>query len=218
MDLKRYRAPFEIKDVTESGSFIGLGSVYGNIDSDNEIIAPGCFAESVAKAMASGEMPPVLWQHRSGEPVGIYQKLIDHPTGLEVHGKLAEKVQRAIEARELMQMKAVKGLSVGFMSRGDSIDRATGIRTITKGDLWECSIVTFPANAEARISAVKSVEDLNSLASVERYLRDAGGFSRSEASALVARMKSFAQSDSEGDIETLAAGLRKRAALLLGQA
>jgi HK97 family phage prohead protease len=35
----------------------------------------------------------------------------------------------------------------------------TGIRTLKKVDLWEVSVVTFPANPAAQISSVKSAID-----------------------------------------------------------
>ena len=52
-------------------------------------------------------------------------------------------------------MKAISGLSIGFMTREDSYDRITRIRTLKKVDLWEVSLVTFPANDAARIQGVK---------------------------------------------------------------
>ena len=108
-------------------------------------------------------------------------------------GKLALKVARGAEAHELLKMGALSGLSIGFITREDSYDKLTGIRTIKKVDLWEVSLVTFPANDEARVSAVKQVEAIESLADVETYLREVGGLSKSQALAVIARIKSIAR-------------------------
>lgn len=187
---------FEIKEVTASGTFAGYGSVYGVVDQGDDIVQPGAFADSLNEWNSKGRMPALLWQHKSGEPIGAYTAMREDANGLYVEGKLALKTQRGAEAYELMQMKAISGLSIGFMTREDSYDQKTGIRTIKKGDLWEVSLVTFPMNDSARVAVVKSIEEIESLSSAERYLRDSGGLSRAQAVAFVSRIKSLAQSES----------------------
>ena len=104
-----------------------------------------------------------------------------------------------------MKMGAISGLSIGYRVRDDSFDRVTGVRTIKKADLIELSLVTLPMNDAARVASVKNIEDFESLAEIERHLRDAGGFSRSEATALVSRIKSIGiRSDSWEMSELLA--------------
>lgn len=213
MELKYIDRPFEVKAVDDKGRFSGYGSVFGNVDAYQEIVAPGAFAESLAAWKDAGKLPPVLWQHRSGEPVGPYLEMREDAHGLFVEGQLlVDDVVRAKEARALMKAKAVNGLSIGFVTREDSYDKVTGVRTLKKIDLWEVSIVTFPANPAAQISNVKSaVEALESLAEAERYLRDAGGFSKSAALAFIARIKSLSgrsDSDELGDLKRALEGLR----------
>lgn len=200
MELKYIDRPFEVKGVDETGVFTGYGSVFGNVDSYDEVVAPGAFAESLAAWKQAGRLPPVLWQHRSGEPVGPHLDMTEDGHGLFLKGQLlVVDVQRAREARALMQAKAVNGLSIGFVTREDSYDRVTGIRTLKKVDLWEVSIVTFPANPQAQIANVKSAYvALETLADVERHLREAHGLSKTAAVALVSRIKSLSgRSDSE---------------------
>ena len=40
--------PFEIKDVSKSGTFAGYGSVYGNVDQGDDIVAPEIAASDQA--------------------------------------------------------------------------------------------------------------------------------------------------------------------------
>lgn len=188
---------FELKSISEDGTFDGYGSVFGVKDSYDEIVAMGAFTESLAAHKAAGTMPALLWQHRSGEPIGIYVDMAEDNIGLKVSGKLALKTSRGAEAYELLKMKAISGLSIGFVTREDSYDRVTGVRTLKKVDLWEVSLVTFPANDAARVQGVKSIEQLEDLKSAEQYLRDAG-LSRKEAMAFIARVKCLGQSDSDG--------------------
>ncbi len=208
---------FEIKEVGSSGTFIGYGSVYGVIDEGDDVVSQGAFADSLAEWQSKGQMPSLLWQHRAAEPIGIYTAMKEDATGLYVEGKLALKTQRGAEAYELMQMKAISGLSIGFQTREDSFDQKTGVRTIKKGDLWEVSLVTFPMNDSARISAVKSIDEITDFKSAERYLRESGSLSRSESTALVARIKSLVQRDSgtDNDAKALIAALSRRTELLI---
>jgi HK97 family phage prohead protease len=173
--------------------FSGYGSVFGNLDSYKDVVAKGAFAASLGR-----KMPALLWQHRSGEVAGVYTSAKEDDHGLLMEGKLALKTQRGAEAYELMKMKAISGLSIGYCSEDEDFDHKTGIRTLKKIDLWEVSLVTFPANDAARVNSVKQIEDIKSLADVERYLREAGGFSRTEATGLIARFKAV-QSDSEAE-------------------
>ncbi len=193
--------PFKIKAVNEDGLFSGYGSVFGVVDSYQEVVAAGAFKESL-----DSRMPSLLWQHRSGEPIGVYTTVKEDNIGLHVEGKLALKTARGAEAYELLKMGAISGLSIGFVTREDSYDRVTGVRTLKKVDLWEVSLVTFPANDAARVASIKSIESIKSFSEAEAYLREAGGLSRGEAVAFMARAKSLrgqSESDGLGDLKAL---------------
>lgn len=206
---------FDIKEVKSSGTFAGYGSVYSVVDQGDDIMEKGCFADSLKEWKQKGRMPALLWQHKQSEPIGAYTLMREDDNGLYVEGKLALKTQRGAEAYELMQMKALSGLSIGFMTREDSFDHKTGIRSVKRADLWECSVVTFPMNDKARIEMVKSIDEITDFKSAEKYLRDAGSFSRSEATALISRIKSLAQGEPGGDeAEMLIKALSRRTELL----
>jgi uncharacterized protein len=210
MQTKTRDFGFELKSLNEDGTFEGYGSVFGVKDSYDEIVAPGAFAESLATHKAAGTMPALLWQHRSGEPIGIYLEMVEDNIGLKVSGKLALKTVRGAEAYELLKMGAISGLSIGFVTREDSYDRVSGIRTLKRVDLWETSLVTFPANDAARVQGVKSIEGIKSLREAEQYLRDSG-LSRTESVAFLSRVKSLGQSDSDGDaMQEIVEALKRR--------
>lgn len=206
---------FEIKEVSQTGTFCGYGSVYGIIDQGDDIVEPGAFTASLAEWATKGRMPALLWQHRAGEPVGAYTAMKEDAAGLYVEGKLALKTQRGAEAYEFLQMKAVSGLSVGFMTREDTYDHKTNIRNIKRADLFEVSLVTFPMNDSARVSAVKCIDDIIDFKTAERFLRESGNYSRAEATALVARIKGLMQRDSAADTEAkVVAALGRRTEML----
>ena len=120
--------PFEVKAVSDDGLFSGYGSVFGVLDSYKEVVAPGAFSESL-----QGRMPALLWQHRAGEPIGVYTAVREDAVGLYVEGKLALKTARGAEAYELLKMRALSGLSIGFVTREDSYDKVAGVRWFKTG-------------------------------------------------------------------------------------
>ncbi|MGQ2994271.1 HK97 family phage prohead protease [Variovorax sp.] len=185
--LKHRQVAFKAKEVNDDGTFKGYASVFGNVDSYGEIVEAGAFAESIARIKESGDPLPVLWQHRSGEPIGGSDVLSEDDHGLKTEGWLLTNViPRANEAHALMKRRVVKGLSIGYYVEDSSYNDKTGIRTLKKLDLVEYSIVTFPANTLAQVDSVKSIIEggrLPSLSEFEGFLREAG-FSKSQATAI----------------------------------
>lgn len=198
-----------LKSVADDGKFSGYGSVFGVLDSYKEIVAPGAFTDSIAAIKRKGRPVPVLWQHRSSEPIGIYEDLDEDSTGLRVDGQLLiNDVAQAKEAHALAKAGAVSGLSIGYYVEQSSYDEKTGVRTLQKLDLQEISLVTFPANDEARIDAIKMKLAHGALPSkpeFERFLREAG-FSKSQSAVIANRgLEHLLRSESDADGETEAA-------------
>lgn len=178
---------FEVKAVQEDGFFSGYASVFGNEDSDGDIVIKGAFAETIADWQARGKMPPVLWNHKTDEPIGVYTLLKEDEKGLYVEGRLLVKdVVRAREIHALMKAGAVDGMSIGYSTVEYNYDKETDITELLKLKLWENSIVVFPANDLSRVEAVKSklqAGELPTLPEFEKFLREAG-FSKSQATAI----------------------------------
>jgi hypothetical protein len=100
-----------------------------------------------------------------------------------------------------MKAGAVSGLSIGYWVRESSFDEKTNIRTLTKLDLVEVSLVTFPACDDARVEAVKfklAHGELPNIREFEKLLREAG-FSKSQAAVVANRgLSHLLRSESEG--------------------
>lgn len=172
----------------EDGSVEGYGSVFGVRDNYDDVIAKGAFAGSLSEHKAEGTMPAMLWQHDSSQPIGIWTEMVEDEKGLRIKGQLALETTKGKEAHALLKMGALNGLSIGFVSKQWAYDRDTEVRTLTEIDLWEVSLVTFPANEKARVTNVKaSPDDVATPKDAERILREAG-FSKADSLALVARV------------------------------
>lgn len=199
MKIKTIERPFDIKagSMKADGTFAGHGSIFGELDSYRDIVMPGAFAKSLSGYESRGRKVPMLWQHDSRQPIGVYTTIKEDDIGLYVEGQINMKVVKGQEAHALMEQGALSGLSIGYNTVRDEWDEKAMTRKLFEVDLWEVSPVTFPAGDTARISSVKSIAELMNLTEVEDYLRDACSLSRKEAATLISRIKVVgAQSDS----------------------
>jgi len=178
---------FEIKAVSDDGLFSGYASVFDNVDSYGDIVRKGAFVESISEWEAKGKMPPILWNHDPSDPIGVYTKMQEDDKGLFVEGRLLiDDVPRARQTHALMKAGVIDGLSIGYRVKEYLYNVDEEVTDLIKLSLREVSIVTFPANPETRIEAVKSRLDageLPTLPEFEKFLREAG-FSKSQATAI----------------------------------
>lgn len=226
MELKFSDGTGEDQVDSKEMKFSGYGAVFGNVDSYGDAIQKGAFRDTLKETKKTGIWPSLLLQHGgwSGTaedmtPIGIISDMSEDDTGLKMDAILAD-IERGRDAYTLMKMAprpAISGLSIGYIpiewKRNDNPSQGEAYRTLTKIKLMEVSLVTFPANTEARVLSVKS--GLN-IKVAERALRDAG-FSRSESKAILAHgFKSLDQCDAEV-MDELAAHLKRNISIFSNQ-
>lgn len=155
-ERKKTDVCLEIKSIDATGRFAGYASVFNVIDNQRDIMLPGAFSTTLGRQR--GEVK-LLWQHQQSEPIGVIDTIFEDTRGLYIEGQLLMDVQRAKEAMSLLKAGAVKGLSIGYSPVRYRIDPDTGVRLLAEVELWEVSLVTFPANDAARVTVVKSMSD-----------------------------------------------------------
>ena len=181
MKTKEFR--LDVKNLAEDGTFEGYGSIFGNVDCYRESVVKGAFSKSLKKHEQDNNPVLMLWQHSWEDPIGVWKELKEDDRGLYGVGEINLDVQKGREAYSLMKQRALTGLSIGY-KEVKYTDNAE-VRLLEEIDLYEISPVTFPANEEARISAVKSerfqqfAQNLRnglppSIKEFEDVLRDAG--------------------------------------------
>ncbi len=197
---QRLDIPLKIKSVSESGEFEGYGSVFGVEDSYSDVVVKGAFQKSLALWAEKGRLPSMLWQHKMSEPIGIYTEMKEDDHGLYVKGRLLiDGDDLAKRAHAHAKAGSLGGLSIGFILKDWEYDSQKGVYLLKEIDLWEVSLVTMPANDEARISEVKSMLEKGETPSpskIERALRDVG-FSRSQAKTFMS--KGYSAIDAQRD-------------------
>jgi len=148
--LDIHAAPARLDPAT--GLFTGYASLFGIPDAQNDVVERGAFAASLRRRGPAGIR--MLWQHDPAEPIGTWLSLSEDPVGLRVTGRLVTLTARGREARDLLAAGAVDGLSIGFKALRAERRRREGPRRLLEVDLWEVSVVTFPALAGARVTRV----------------------------------------------------------------
>lgn len=205
----------EIRATGDDGMIEGYGSVFGVKDAYSDIVAPGAFLQSLAQHKNDGTMPAMLWQHYTDEPIGVWTEMVEDERGLRVKGQIVMETERGKAAHALLKKGALRGLSIGFVSKEWSYDADAGIRTVTQVDLWEVSLVTFPANGKATVDSVKgAVDQMAAPKDAERILREAG-LSKADATAFVSRVMRMGEERREAAEST--AELKRAAERLLSK-
>lgn len=211
MSLERMRCGLELKFAqaeagSKVGTFGGYGAVFNNIDAGGDLIAPGAFKATLQEWKSRGKLPKMLLQHggfmgpaEDGIPVGKYTTMEEDDKGLYLEGQLfALDTQKGKYLHQGLSSGELDGLSIGYRAV-EVVNGKTAAeprRTLKKIKLAEVSIVTFGMNDRALVTSAKAIEDFHDLSDAETYLRDACGFSRSQAVAFVSRIKSLSPSDS----------------------
>ncbi|WP_152051817.1 HK97 family phage prohead protease [Tautonia marina] len=175
-----YFAFTEFKADDETRTIEGWASIYDYVDSQKDIVVRGAFA----KSLKSGK-PAMLWQHRQDSPIGVWDVAEETDKGLLVRGRILDTTL-GNDAYKLAKAGAIKGLSIGYTAKRQEFDRDKGTRKLLEVDLWEVSLVTFPANDRAKLTRVKSDDGaFMTERDFEEFLRDAGGLSHKEAKIVV---------------------------------
>lgn len=175
----------------------GYASVFGGVDSYGDTVMPGAYKDTIADRERPVRM---RWNHW-GPVIGKWVEIREDEKGLYVRGELTPGHSVAENVYASLKHGAVDGLSIGYYLPEDGFEKNDhGGYDLSRVELIEISVVEEPADLGAAIDNVKeckeAIENIESLKDAENYLREAAGFSRSAATALVARFKTLHQSDS----------------------
>lgn len=196
---------FEVKfDEARKGFFSGYASKFNGVDSYGDTILPGAYAQT----LASRQRPIQLRWNHFGPIIGKWTKAVEDDNGLYVEGELTPGHSVADDVYALMKHGAITGLSIGYRIPPGGSEKDGKLRKLKRIDLVEISVVEAPADLGAQIGDVKSViDEAESLKEIEAFLRDAGGFSRADAVALVSRIKSLSHGEREPEQTAAIAGI-----------
>lgn len=183
----------EIK-VSDSGFFEAYGSVFDVIDSHNDAIAPGAFAESLASGL-----PKFCSNHDWAVTCGRFDHCEEDSKGLFMRGRFNLDQPLGNDLYHAYKSGDQDSFSVGgYVSPADTVRNAQGVRTINKMRLVEVSAVLVGSNPEAKAVTVKSLEHIASLTDIEDSLR-AAGYSQRGAQMLMRKFKELVAADKQSE-------------------
>lgn len=202
MDHSCIGAPLEVKfaDGGAPGTFEGMASVFGVIDSHGDLIEPGAFAKGLSRTKGEGRaLPPMYKNHglASGrDPIGVWDEMEEDGAGLRVKGRLIGlDTESGKWTYAQLREGALKGLSIGYRVPPHGSKLGNGQpgqprRYLKEIVLGEVSLVDAPSNALARVHSMKHADEvareIKTIREFEQFLRDEGGFSRKAAAAIAA--------------------------------
>lgn len=158
MDKIACQIPIEVKAVGEDGVFEGFASTFGDKDLGGDIVERGAFAPSIKQRGPRGIK--MLADHDPTKRIGVWEEMIEDGKGLFVRGRLLLEKTIAKEAYVDLKAGVLNSMSIGGITRSESSDGRRRARIIKEFDLWEVSLVTFPMNPAALVTAVKSWDEM----------------------------------------------------------
>jgi len=134
--------------------FAGYAALFDRPDAGRDVIRRGAFRRSLAVLHVSGDVLPLLWQHRPDQRIGWVEHIAEDERGLRVIGRLDGT--GALAARQLHDGR-LTGLSFGFRTVDSRIvtlpDRRNG-RELIDVEIFEVSLVGRPMQHGARVHLI----------------------------------------------------------------
>lgn len=153
------------------GEFVALVSVFGNLDSQGDIVDKGAFAGAIEKFAGEKNMP-VIWSHQWHDVnayLGTYTKMEETDEGLKLTGILdVDDSPAAARVYQLMKNRRIDEFSFGGRvtkteivraPAGDGEDERTEYH-LKEIDLWEAGPTFKGANNQTQLLSVKSLDNL----------------------------------------------------------
>jgi HK97 family phage prohead protease len=182
----------EVKFMVGGGGavlFGGYASVFNVADSEADVVVPGAFTDVL------GTTPMMFFNHRYLDvPIGRWLAVEEDTKGLKVQGELTPGNYMADAVHAAFKHGTITGLSIGYRVAPGGSQTVGGKRYLKKFKaLPEISVVTNPANDDARVdlTSIKSaIDEMQTIEQFESFLREVGGFSKQATLAVISKAKS----------------------------
>lgn len=154
--VKPKNLQFKITEDEDGTGYIeGYASVFGNIDTMNEVVQEGAFAKTLGENLQAGKVKFVDFHNsmRSSEDIlGVVEEAEEDEHGLKFKARLSS-TDRAQNVRTKIKEGILDALSIGYDVIQDEVE--DNIRYLKELKLWEISVVSWGANPEAGVTGVK---------------------------------------------------------------
>lgn len=165
--MKKFRKTFLSFEAASDAEFKALGDkpdgyVAGwastsSTDTSNHVVEPGAFNASIKERGLKGPRSiKLLMGHDRNKIAGSITVLEQKGNRLWIEAQLNLNISYVKDLYEAIKSSGGLSFSVGFYLGEHVRNAQTGVLTIKSGDLFEISVVPFPANEEAIMAHYKS--------------------------------------------------------------
>lgn len=190
MAVRMKRAAFSatatVPDASGDGAFEALVAVFGNVDSQGDIIDAGAFTKTLAGWEAKGQPIPIVWSHMWEDPfahLGGVIKAEETEAGLKISGQLDLDNPTAAQVFKLMKAGRVTQFSFVASSPEDGYSLETladgsSVVHLKELDLIEVGPTLRGANTETALISIKAdidalvAKDGDTLAASLTHIKD----------------------------------------------
>lgn len=151
-------------DGLDEGQFIAYASVFGNKDSDGDVVMPGAFAKTIAEWVKSGDPIPLLFGHNMSDPdynIGHIVSAEEDAVGLKVTAQIDLEGPKGRQTYRMLKGRRVRQMSFAYdeIDSGPAVHDGDHVWELRELKLYEVSVVTIGANEDTEILAVKARAD-----------------------------------------------------------
>lgn len=155
MDYKTFRLT-DVKAAADGWEVAGYASTFDNLDLQGDIVRRGAFAASIADPAQRARVK-LLYQHDTAQLLGKLLELREDDAGLYFRARISQTALGA-DVRQLLLDGVLDSVSIGYTP---TVTRGFKPRELLEVELWEVSLVTFPANQQAAVTDVKRQSELD---------------------------------------------------------
>jgi HK97 family phage prohead protease len=154
---------FKVEDAdSKKGIIRGFASTFGNIDFGDDVVDAGAFKKTIQETRG---LVPILADHDPSKPIGWNVRAEETEKGLFVEGQINLKTQLGKDryeiAQQALEVGAKMGLSIGYgVIKAMPDKERPAVRRLKEIKLYEYSLVIFPMNNQAMVTAAKSWQDV----------------------------------------------------------
>lgn len=167
---------FKVEDAETEGKIRGFASTFGNIDLGDDVVDKGAFKKTIKDSKG---LVPILADHDPSKQIGWNLRAEETEKGLYVEGQIDLNTQLGREkfslARKAVEIGAKMGLSIGYGTvKAEPDKERPRVRRLKELKLYEYSIVTFPMNTDAMITAAKNFDRDSKLKQIISLIQEEG--------------------------------------------
>jgi HK97 family phage prohead protease len=155
MERKAFATEFKVAG--DGRTVEGYASTFGNVDYVGDVVMPGAYKRTLDHRLSRIK---VLRDHE--HPIGKPIEAYEDSKGLYTKSFISDTAL-GNETLTLLRDGVLDRMSIGYepVTKEHGQKDGQSVRFLKEIKLYEWSVVTFPANDSAAVTAVKSFEDLN---------------------------------------------------------